>query len=288
MTNPNQVLTVKYGVKMFPITRQDRRLAQQLKYIMGVGRKVGTFKKNRLDPKAPEWLRICAARDGFRKYHYAVTVPYRHGEALLSPLALDDYIEVRDKFETEFYAAVDALIARAEDLKAEARQALTVTDDSGREHYFYSESDYADLTADAFSFDSSIEPIRHDASFEKFADMIGAEKAQELADAMAEDLRKTWEHSTKSVVVKVVAALKHASNRLHTAKRWNPSSIDALIELADLLPILNIANDPDVEQARREVSALFRHYNSQNLQDREARTSCAIEVDAILAKMPSI
>lgn len=274
------ILLASFSCKLWPVQRQDRRINADIASKVGLSQRNGVFKKYRINPKRDEWLRITRNRDAFRAFHYAMTIPYKHGAALLNPLALDEYQERFEQAKAEHTAAVNAFFANLDAIKAETREALTTADGT----CYYREADYADLTPDAFSFDTLIEPLVHDATFDAFADMIGAEKAQELADKLAEENDRTFRASVESVSERVSDALSRAADRLHNAERWNPSAVEALRDLTDLLPVLNITNDPKLEQTRKQLASLFRAYSVESTADKATRKSCAHQVDQILSK----
>ena len=288
MTN---ALLATYNTSMWPIARQDKRLTKAaVKLIlttpddMGFNassadtRKVGRFVKNRLDPNDRLWRAICTARDNARAIHYAYTLPWQEGLRLVNPVALEEYQERMADAENAFWQAVDAFVADAARLKDEAMQVLGT---------YYRESDYADLNRDAFDFSVTIQPMAHDAQFDAIADLIGAEKAQELAQELKDRQAKQWHGATRAVWHRVYDALKHASDKLNHGQRLHDSVMDNLQELTDLLPVLNVTNDAELEQARKELVALFKQYSTLSVKDKATRSSCAAQVDAILSKLPA-
>jgi hypothetical protein len=279
MTNEINVLTASFGCSLWPIARQDRRINADIAKRLGLTKKDMVAKKFRINPDRPEWRRIIRIRDAFRQFHYSMTIPYKHGAALLNPLAYDEYQERFDQSKTDFEYAVADFFAALPEIKDEMCARLTKDGEC-----YYSESDYRDLAPESFSFDLLVEPLRHDADFNAFADLIGADKAQELAERLTEENDRAFKASVESVAAGVVDALTHASDRLHNAERWNPSAIEALIELTDLLPVLNITEDPGIETARKELASLFRSFSVDALQDKGNRASTAVEVDRILSK----
>jgi hypothetical protein len=265
---------------MWSISRQDKRLTKAaIATIDGNGKRAGRFVKNRLDPSCPEWRAICRARDAARATHYAYTLPWQEGLRLVNPLALEDYMDRMQEAENAFWTAVDEFLASAENLKGEAMLALGA---------YYREADYADLCRDAFDFGVAVSPMPHDAQFDAVAELIGSEKASELAQAMKARQEAQWLEATRDVWERVYKALRHASDQLHNGQRLHDSVMENLQELTDLLPVLNVTNDAELETARRELSALFRQYSAVSVKDQKNRKSCAAQVDAILAKLPSI
>jgi len=276
----NNIMLASFSCKLWPVQRQDRRITSAIATKVGLGGKSGVFKKFRINTHRDEWLRITRNRDAFRAFHYAMTIPYKHGASLLNPLAFDEYQDRFNAAQIEHDDAVNAFFLNLDSILAEARLALTTDDGT----CYFRESDYADLTPDAFTFDMLVEPLVHDATFDAFSDLIGAEKAQELADKLAAENDRAFRASVDSVSQRVSDALMRAADRLHNAERWNPSAVEALQELTDLLPVLNITNDPKIEQTRKQIASLFRAYSVDSFNDKATRQSCAHKVDQILSK----
>lgn len=276
----NKALLATYNTSMWPISRQDKRLTKAaIASIENGSKKAGRFVKNRLDPSNPYWRAICQARDSARAIHYAYTLPWQEGLRLVNPLALEEYNEAMDAAETTFWTAVDEFLDNAQDLKDEA--AALFGD-------YYREADYADLDRHAFDFGVTFQPLPHGAQFEQIADIIGGEKAQELAQAMIDKQSDQWAAATRDVWDRVYKALKHASDKLHHGERLHDSVLENLQELTDLLPVLNITNDASLETARRELVALFGRFSATSVKDKGNRKSCAAQVDDILSKLPGI
>lgn len=277
MTN---ALLATFNTSMWPIARQDKRLTKAAVASIEHGSsKVGRFVKNRLDPSNPYWRGICRARDAARATHYAFTLPWQEGLRLVNPLAIEEYSEAMANAENAFWAAVDLFLTHVDELKADAALVLGI---------YYRESDYADLCRDAFDFGVSLQPMPHDSQFDALSEIIGAERAQELAQDMIDRQAEQWHSATKSVWQRVYDALRHASDKLHHGERLHDSVMDNLQELTDLLPVLNITNDEGLETARKELAALFRQFSSVTVKDKGNRKTCANQVDAILAKLPGI
>lgn len=274
-------LLATFNTSMWPIARQDRKLTlaaiNTMEHATGIN--VGRFVKNRLDPSNPFWRAICRARDYARATHYAYTLPWQEGVRLVNPVALEEYSEAMDAAEKRFWDAVGDFMDNADTMKEHAAKALGA---------YYREADYADLRRDAFDFGYSLQPIPHDTQFDTIAELIGAEKAQELADAMNDKQADQWAAATRDVWERLYKALRHASDKLHNGQRLHDSVMDNLQELTDLLPILNVTNDAELDKSRRELSALFRQYSSVSVKDKATRQSCAARVDEILAKLPGI
>lgn len=278
MTN---ILTASFNTRKWSIGRLDRRITAAIAERLGLGGKSGNYKKYRLDPDRPSWRAICANMEAFRKFHYAITIPWKHGAALLNPLALDEYEERFRFHKAEHDRLVAEFFADLEDAKAAVKGKLTDTETGD---CWFLESDYDDLTPAAFDFDCTIEPMIHDADFDRFANLIGEEKAKELADKLNAENQRAFQASCDSVAQRLLDALRKTSDKLNNANRLHDCVMDSLQELTDLLPVLNITDDPEIEKTRKSLAALFRKHSAITVKSESGRKDCAAKVDEILAR----
>lgn len=273
-------LLATYNTSMFSIARQDKRITREMAQRIG-SNKAGRYVKNRIDPRDPDWRRICNARDKARNTHYAYTLPWAEGQRLINALGVDEYQSAMADCEREFNAAVDTFALNFEQKKTDAQRTLGD---------YYCESDYPSEQGlrDSFRFSVTLIPMPHDAQFESVADLIGREKAEALAADLQAKQRQQMADATASLWRRLYDALEHASRQLNHGERIHASVLGNLQELADMLPLLNINNDAELEKRRKELSALFRSFSSESVKDKANRKSCAAQVDDILRRLPNI
>ena len=276
-------LLVSYNVSQWSIKRTDRDISRQVASVVkGNEDKVGRFVKNLIDPKAPEYVAICRARDLGRKIHYSYTLPWQDGVRLLNAQALDSYVQQMQRAKAIFDDAVNLFVEAYPSLIVAANRALS----HGKQSY-WRESDYppAETIRAEFNLYWEISPVPSGGQFDDIAALIGAAQAEKLAADMAEANDKKWAKATKAVWQRLYDVLSHASQQLNHGERIHDSVMNNLSELCDLLPILNVSKDPELDQRRRELQAVLRSYSAQSVKDKGNRQSCASEVDAILARI---
>jgi hypothetical protein len=169
-------------------------------------------------------------------------LPWQEGVRLVNPVALDEYQEAMTNAESAYWQAVDDFIAQLPRMKVEYMDHLI---DHGLSE-FYNEADYVGLSRDSFGFDVSLQPLPHDTQFDQVANIIGAEKAQELADELIDRQSQQWESATRDVWERLHKTLQRASDKLNHGQRLHDSVMDNLQDLTDLLPVLNITKLPGI------------------------------------------
>ncbi len=270
-------LLVAYNVSLFSAQRQDKRITRDVAKQFSLGPKAGRYLKNRIDTSHPDWKAITRARDYGRALVYRYTLPWQDGVRLISPLAVAEFQEAMADAENQFDAAVSHYLGNRDQHIEAAERAFP--------EYFRA-SDYATLRRDSFRFSVTFQPLPHDGHFDQIADMVGHEEAQKMAKDLAERQSRQWFEATQNVWHQLNKALTHAAGQLHHGERIHTSVLGNLKDLCDVLPLLNVADDPELETARKELAALFRSFSVESVKDKDNRKSCAAAVDDILAKLP--
>jgi hypothetical protein len=189
--------------------------------------------------------------------------------------------DLKGKFNTE----VAAFIPEYPSMKAEAEKRL---------NGLFNEADYPSESKlrEMFGIDVTIRPI---PSGKDFRVDVGDSEVKMIREAIEEQSKRVIENAVKDLWRRLQSVLEHASKRLkeysvstdgkveHT---FRDSTISNIIELVDIIPALNITNDPDLvkfaERIRKEVTA----HTAEELRDQETlRVSVATKADDILSKM---
>lgn len=75
----------------------------------------------------------------------------------------------------------------------------------------------------------------------------------------------------------------------HTKGKLSPSRLDGMRELLDLLGVLNIGNDPDLEQARQNLLNIFEGVRTtDDLKSQHERDSVKAELKKVMDNLPSL
>ncbi len=271
----NAVL-VSYSVSKWSNVRTDKRAGREIAEKHGLDPKVGRYQKYLID--SPFYKAITDAGQYGRDKFYAYTLPWQHGISIINIKALDVLRDEIVKAEVMFNESVDAFMVQYPALVEARREAL---------RGLFNENDYptSSEVESRFAINFRVMPIVRDNHFDDIAEIVGTEVAQELAKKLSEREEKEGQGAAKSVWHKLYKALKHAHDAMLHGKRLHASSLDNLRELSDLLPILNINNDSDLDDRRRELNALLKMYSIQAVQDKPTRNQCASDVHAIMAKI---
>jgi hypothetical protein len=199
------------------------------------------------------------------------------------------YTEKARELRSKFYAAVDAFIADYPEHRETARKAL---------NGLFNEADYPTSAAlrAKFAMEYHFQPMPQAADFR--ANLPEAEVARIQADLAArqdEALRQATAHLFGRVVETVTtvrdklaayAVTVDAEGKEKTEHPFRNTLLNGLRELCDVLPRLNLTNDPDLEAVRERLAASLCAADPEKLRDDDkARGDAIAEADAILKDM---
>ena len=213
-----------------------------------------------------------------RTYHYAITLPWGddNSRILPSPLFLKYSAKMR-QLETDFQSQVDDFANQYSTLIANAQNTL-----GG----LFNSRDYPHpgQIKKYYKFKFDILPIQTAADFRVNLDKSSVETIQKgIEDQMKQNIEAAVSETWK----RLHSAIQHMSEKLGEKDAvFRDSLVGNIKELTDILPDLNITNDPalaeTIETARQELTKLNPDSLRRNPQEREEAKKKA---DDILSKM---
>ncbi len=210
-----------------------------------------------------------------RMHHYKVTMPWGdNGDRLLPATLFMDYTNTMRQFRTEFEARVAELVHDYPRLKTEARVRLGT---------MYDPNDYPSDIKDRFQFSTSFSPVPSANDFRvnlsaEHIEYIKADITAKLQSRQADAVKDVWDRVRK--VVGKIHEQTHDEDR-----RIFDSVIENARELIELLPALNLTNDPKLTAIEQDIRALLVPADRLR-QDKRLRANTAKAADAILATLP--
>lgn len=238
----------------------------------------GRFNKLLVPKEALEGIRKQAA--AARETHYALTMPWGdNGDRLLPSKAYMDYTTKLRKISSDFEQAVQEFLSVYPQLALDAQKRLGL---------MYDPRDYPSVNElrEKFGLDTKFFPVPDAADFRVDLD---AQHTQQLRDEIV-----------KNIAARQQAALKDCWARLHDVvspihERLSKEDAifrDSLIGnakfLIDLLPKLNITEDPELEALRLEVQDKLLKPPQRLRDDLMLRKDTADAAAEILARIKAV
>ena len=224
-----------------------------------------------------------------RAYHLAHTLPWRGETRLLSVRLYEEYAKAMNEFERDFKAATRVFVANYERLRDQRKSEM---------NGLFNEKDYPSVAQLENKFRWKLTP-------EAFAD--ASDLRIELAGAHAEQIRAEIQknvneaHDTalKAPLLKVAEAVGHMVERLTVYKpgdegvrasgTFKDSLVENVLELADLLPKLNLSDNPEFDKLADDLRTKLGAESAKTLRENEdVRDAVREDATAILARVESL
>jgi hypothetical protein len=171
-----------------------------------------------------------------RAAHYKLTLPWLdNGSRMLPTKMIWEYGETISKYRDEFAACRDSMIYTYDEQISLGERRL-------KELFDKDEYPSAKQLAKKFKFEHVLLPIPTRADFRLEVNELEKQKFE----AKLAEISKT---AVRDVYDRIHGSLKHLKERLEDtdAKRLHTSMLDNLSELVDIIPKMNITNDPDLD-----------------------------------------
>jgi len=213
-----------------------------------------------------------------RTFHYENTLPWDDNGARILPAAnYLEYTKGMRELKAVFEAAAAELVANYGALVDEARIRL---------NGMFNQADYPDSydIARKYDFKVKVNPLPAADDFRVNLnsgerDKIKSEIEARALEGQAAAMKDLWN--------RLHGAIKNMADKLRIENAiFRDSLINNLCELCNLLPRLNMTNDPALEDMRKEVESALCEYDPNELrEDKETRKAAAAAAADLMNKM---
>lgn len=268
-----KAMIVRLNIRSWTARKYDRGISDKVAADYNADKDAGRYNKGLIAQTAIK--KIQKISNEARIYHYEQTLPWDDGDGRILPAA--NFLNYTAKMR-EHRAAFDQVtrdfIYDYPALVADAREKL---------NGMFNAADYpgANDIQNKFSFAVSISPLPDAGDFritlsDGETDRIKDEITARADNATAAALRDLWG--------RLYSAVKHMSEKLKDKDAiFRDSLTGNIAELCELLPRLNITDDPALENARREVERELTGYNPDTLRKNETERETAARKAAEIA-----
>jgi len=272
LTEKAMLVTLKISV--WTAKKLDKKVSKEVAEKHGNDEKLGRYNKNLLAANGDiETIQKIATEA--RSFHYDNTLPWEDkGGRMLPSANYLPYTEQMRKFRGEFERGVEAFVARYPNLVEEARSAL---------NGLYNPNDYP-----------SAANIRRFFGFEVEAGLLPSSedfrvklKENEVAEIKAEIERRCDDRAkaaTQDLFNRLKEVVQHMHERLADEKAvFKNTLVENVRELVELLPRLNVNNDPTLNELARDAKDSLCVYDPDTLRnDKGHRATVANAAKAMI------
>ena len=276
MNLSDRALLVQLSISQWTARKYDKRVTQQALTMNYASSDAGRFNKSLLP--ANDYLDMVHAKSAaIRQDFYTNTLPWGMEGTQLLPSA--NYLNFMTKFRTakaEWESVVSDFVHHYAPLKLQAKRALG---------NMYMDSDYPDERdiRNKFKIDMAVFPVPST----DFRTELSSDELTRLQDDVSSRLKQAQAVATRDVWERLFERVEHIAKQLGNPKgRIYDSLIDHAKELCELLPRLNLNDDPNLEAMRQEVEAkLASHHPDALRANQTLRQDTAEQAQDIMNKM---
>jgi hypothetical protein len=271
----NKALLVCVSISQWGARKKDKKASASVENTFKSGRQAGSYNKKLL-PGAKELEAVSSLAGSIRNYFYENTLPWLSDGTRI--LASKNYVEFNREFQSKhlkFIQAVNDFLAVYPTLKAQAQSVLGELFDA---------NDYPseDRIRQAFSCDIVFLPMPQVGDFRV---EVATTELASFNSKMLDIEREAVEHCFN----KLADVIKTAVEKLASpSARFQDSLFSNITDLCEILPRLNVTENPALEKTRLELKDLVASINPEscrkNLSDRDL---AAKNLRDISAKMGS-
>jgi hypothetical protein len=221
---------------------------------------------------------IVSAAGAIRTHFYDKTLPWKdNGDRLLTRKMYTKFIEEHSKLVSEFDNAVDDFLSNSY-LKAKDQAEFRMGD-------LFNSSDYPDSTTlrNKFYVNLDIDSVTQANDFRV---QLDANELERVKAQMMESTQARLGRAMQDVWQRLADTLKHFGDKMSKDEIFRDSTVRNLEEIVELLPDLNILNDPQLEQVRQDIKNSLIGYDPKDLRkDKAVRNNVASEAQRIMDTM---
>jgi hypothetical protein len=272
----DRALLVQLSISTWSANKLDKEISNETNAIKGVQQNAGRYHKSLLP--------MCDLLDDIKKKatlirtkFYDNTLPW--GVKGIQILPTDNYLAFMTDFRkerSEYEYLVKQFVPAYPQLVQDAQRFLGSA---------YKPADYPEAheIADKFKMDMQVMPVPNN----DFRVNIADEELERIHEEVEARVKDAARGAMQDVWQRLYDKVKHFAEKMDDPKAiFRDSTVDHLVDLCELLPRLNVMDDPNLEAMRQEVEAKLAGYNPDVLRaNPTTRKSVADEANDIAAKM---
>lgn len=276
MSIVNECMVVNLRINMWTGHRLDKEASKSVTENAGAAEDAARVNKH-LIPK--EVLQpIGSAASALRNHFYDNTLPWKdNGDRLLTRKAFTRFIEEHEKLAKEFNEEVRKFIDvnyYAARQKAEFRMGA-----------MFKPSDYpmAEELRGKFSATLDIDAV---TTANDFRVQMSAPMQDKIREDIEDKMKERLGKAMQSVWTRLADTLGHFAERMAGDGVFREATVKNLEEIVEILPELNVLNDPDLDRIANEIRSTIVGYDVKDLRKNpEVRSIAASEAKRIMDDM---
>jgi len=238
----------------------------------------GTARVNKHIVPKEALAKVVSASNAIRTHFYEKTLPWKdNGDRLLNNKLFESFIQEHSKLKHAFMNEVDHFI--------ESTYPTVLDAACFRMGALFNQNDYprASEIKPKFYANLDMDPVTLPEGLKGIVD--GKREYEIIADAEAV-MSKRLKTAMTDVWTRLSTTLTHFADKMGSDAIFRDSTIRNLEDIVEMLPALNIMNDPDLAQLGIDINASLLSYTPKDLrQDKAQRAEAAAEAKRIMQDM---
>lgn len=272
-----RAMLVSLNLSIWTARRYDRKASQEVAENHGAKTDAGRYHKRLID-KADAYEAIVTIGREARDFYYRYTLPWANdGARILPASAYMDFADAMRHRGQQFDQAVTQFVAAYPELRQAARTVLGS---------LYNPADYPEpeTIGRLFKFKVSVLPLPTAGDFRV---QLADDTTQALRDSITEQVEAATAEAMRDLYGRLHGAVSNMVRRLSDPDAiFRDSLVTNLQEVCDVLPKLNLTNDPHLEALRQDtLRDLCGHAPATLRDDKRTRADVAAKAKAIEARM---
>lgn len=272
----DRAILVQLNISTWSANKLDKEISAETNAIKGVQQSAGRYHKSLL-PMCDLLDDIKKKASLIRTRFYDNTLPWGVKGIQILPTA--NYLTFMTDFRkerSEYESLVNRFVPEYPQLVVDAQRFLGSA---------YKPSDYPEAheIAEKFKMDMQVMPVPNN----DFRVNIADEELERIHDEVEARVKQAAQGAMQDVWQRLYEKVKHFAEKMDDPRAiFRDSTVNHLVELCELLPRLNVMDDPNLEAMRQEVEAKLAGYQPDTLRaDVNVRQTVATEANEIAAKM---
>ena len=274
----DDAMIVRLSISQWSARKFDKSVTRQVARDYAVSESAGRYNKVLIAKEAIQGItKVVSAA---RAFHYENTLPWDDGGGRILPSAnfltySKEMREFRDRYET----AVRDFVANYDVYRDEAKRSL-----GG----LFNPADYPGTfeIERKFGFSTDIDPV---PTSEDFRVSLQSDDAKRIKKELEDRVSQRVVEATRDLYVRLNDVVGRVAEKLSDKDAiFRDSLVENVVELVNLLPKLNVGNDPKLSELGKETKKKLCALEPEALRkDAKVRSKAAEDAKAILDKMSS-
>jgi hypothetical protein len=273
-----RAMVMNLSISLWQGYRLDKEASR--KVTEGAGAKADAARVNKHLVSKEALAPVVTAAGAVRSHFYENTLPWRdNGDRLMTRKLYMPFIQTHEALKAEFDAAVDKFLA---DDYPEAREQA-----SFRMGDLFKADDYPTASELRYRFRIALE-IDAITTANDFRVQIDDDHVAKVRDSMAQAAEQRVQMAMQDVWRRLAETVGYFAERMADPKAvFRDSTVDNVAELIDLIPGLNVLDDPRIEEIRAMVATkLVKGVDAKSIRKNpDVREELAGEAKEIVDKM---